>query len=78
MEGREGVWENGTYGSGGFAGGQLVVKIRKVEITGRGEGRREGSIAVVMSVMFIPTWVMSEARCSSRQSAAASSDSVEE
>lgn len=32
----------------------------------------------MMSVMFVLTWVVSEARCSSRQSAAASSDPLEE
>lgn len=39
LEGREGIWENGAYEGGGFAGGQLAVKIGKVEIRGRGKQR---------------------------------------
>lgn len=36
LEGREGIWGRETYGGVVFAGGKLVVKIRKVKITGRG------------------------------------------
>lgn len=75
LEGRECIWERGAYGDVGFAGGKLVVKIGKVKIAGKAEGREA---SMMMSAIFVLTWVMSEARCSSRQSAAASSDPVEE
>lgn len=38
-EGREAIWERGAYGGVGFAGGQLVVKIGKVKIAEKAEGR---------------------------------------
>lgn len=38
-EGRESIWERGACRSEGFAGGLLVVKIRKVKIAGKAEGR---------------------------------------
>lgn len=47
--------------------GQPAVKIREIEPQA---GRREGDVVVLV----IPTWVVSEGRCSSRQGAAASSD----
>lgn len=58
-------------------GGSLRLKSERWK-SEAGGSRGEGTIAVMMSVTFIPTWVMSEARCSFRQSAAASSNSVEE
>lgn len=35
----EAIWERGAYGDVGFAGGKLVVKIRKVKIAGMAEVR---------------------------------------
>lgn len=40
MEGREGIWERGAYRCVVFAGGQLAVKMGKVKIAGKAEGRK--------------------------------------
>lgn len=39
LEGREGIWERGAYRGVGFAGGELAVKIGKVKVAGKAEGR---------------------------------------
>lgn len=70
-----GIWGRGAYRGGSFAGGQLAVKMGKVTTAGKAEGGKHSCDDVAV---FVLTWVMSEARCSSRQSAAASSDPVEE
>ena len=78
LEGREGVWEKGAYRGVVFAGGQLAVKIRKVKITGRG-GWQEGGKHSCDDIHDVCSYLGHvRSRCSSRQSAAASSDPVEE